>query len=144
MEAYQQDTGRRIASAVKSTTWILGCQLFVFAALALYVSRTHGSSGVLVALAAGLICFLPAVTALFCVAMTAGTPNALSGTLLSMVLRTALPFFVTILLVQASPWLADTGLFAMVLINYLVVLAVESAVAVRMDPNSRCIGGAIK
>ena len=49
-----------------------------------------------------------------------------------MVLRTALPFFVTIFMVQANQPLADAGLFGMVLINYLVVLSVESAMAVRM------------
>ncbi len=64
--------------------------------------------------------------------MTAGTINALTGTLVSMVVRTAVPFFVTILLVQTVKPLADTGLFAMVLINYLAVLAVESVLAVRM------------
>lgn len=88
--------------------------------------------GVVAAGVASVVCVVSAAMALFCVALTAGTPNALTGTLLSMVLRTALPFFVAIFLVQSYRPLADTGLFGMVLINYLVVLSVESAAAVRM------------
>lgn len=100
--------------------------------IAWFAWSRYGWPGVSVAAVSVLVCLVPAIVALFCVALTAGTPNALSGTLLSMVLRTALPFFVTIFLVQAFKPLADMGLFGMVLVNYLVVLSVESALAVRM------------
>jgi len=112
--------------------WILAAQFTIFVAIGSYAYSVYGNYGVAAAAIAALVCFIPASMALYAVAMTAGTPNALSGTLVSMVVRTAIPFFVTILLVQAFKPLADTGLFGMVLVNYLAVLAVESVLAVRM------------
>lgn len=132
MNGSQDDISRRIASGTRGAAAILAAQLCVFAFVGWYGHSQHGMTGVHAAAVACLVCFLPAAVALCCVALTAGTPNALTGTLLSMVLRTALPFFVTIFLVQAHKPLADAGLFGMVLINYLVVLTVESALAVRM------------
>ena len=93
------------------------------------------------ALLAGAICFGSASAALVVTAMTAGSPNALAGSFLGIFLRTALPFFVSILLVQASKPLADAGLFGMVLISYLVVLAVETVLAVRIVQAHSIDGG---
>ena len=112
--------------------WILAAQFALSIAIGAYGYSTYGTQGIATTASAALICFVPASLALYSVAMTAGTINALTGTLVSMVVRTAVPFFVTILLVQTVKPLADTGLFAMVLINYLAVLAVESVLAVRM------------
>ena len=64
--------------------------------------------------------------------MTTGTSQAMNGTFLGILLRTMVPFFVSIFLVQASKPLADTGLFGMVLISYFVVLAVETVLAIRI------------
>ena len=112
--------------------WILAAQIALSVAIGAYGYSAYGTQGILTTAIAALICFIPASLALYSVAMTAGTINALTGTLVSMVVRTAVPFFVTILLVQTVKPLADTGLFAMVLINYLAVLVVESVLAVRM------------
>ena len=91
-----------------------------------------GMPGVITAGVAGLVCFAAATAALIVTALTANTPNALSGILLGIVLRTAVPLLLTILLMQAFKPLADTGLMGMVLINYLAVLAAETLLAVRI------------
>ena len=91
-----------------------------------------GTAGVITAGVAGLLCFAAASAALIVAALTANTPNALSGILLGIFLRTAAPLLLTILLMQAFKPLADTGLMGMVLVNYLVVLAAETLLAVRI------------
>ena len=133
MNANQQsDYGQRLAVAARAVVWVVVVQLFVLGGTIWFASGRHGGVGVIAAVTAALICLVPSILALMSVALTAGTENSLSGVLFSMLLRTVLPFFVTILLVQVNRPLADAGLFGMVLINYLVVLAVESALAVRM------------
>jgi hypothetical protein len=81
---------------------------------------------------AGLLCFAAASAALIVAALTANTPNALTGILLGIVLRTAAPLLLSILLTQAFSPLADAGLLGMVLVNYLVVLTAETLLAVRL------------
>ena len=112
--------------------WLLLVSLLVFAAVACFSFPRHGNVGVLASAVASFLCFVSAATALFVTGMTAGTPNALSASLLGILLRTMVPFFVCILLNQAFSPLADAGLFGMVLVNYFVVLAVETALAVRI------------
>jgi|GEM_PF-6582032 len=97
-----------------------------------YGYSKHGTVGVGAAAIAGVVCFLSASAALTATALTTNTPNALSGVLLGIILRTVIPFFVSILLMQAFKPLADAGLLGMVLVNYLVVLAAETLLAVRI------------
>jgi hypothetical protein len=92
----------------------------------------HGWWGLAAAAVAGLVCFVSATASFLVTALTAGTPNALSGTLFGIFLRTMIPFLVTILLVQSVAPLAEAGLFGMVVITYLVVLAVETTLVVRV------------
>lgn len=106
--------------------------VLVGVATAWYGHSHYGINGVLSAFVAGLVCFLAASAALIATVLTTNTPNALSGVLAGIILRTALPFLVSILLMQAFKPLADAGLFGMVLVNYLVVLAAETLLAVRI------------
>lgn len=121
--------------------WLLLVSALLFLACVAYAYSAHGVNAVLAALLASLACLVGAWCSLLCVGMTTGTANALSGTLLSIFLRTGFPFFVAILIVQASKPLADAGLFAMVLFNYLVVLAVETVLAVRIVQANSSSGG---
>lgn len=111
---------------------MLLAQLVVTFLLGGYGYLTHSWVGVTAAVLAGATCFTPAAAALLMVAATAGTPNSLSGTMLSIGMRTAVPLFALIFLPQLSRPLADAGLLGMVLLNYLAVLAVESLLAVRL------------
>ena len=105
---------------------------FVFLFTGYFGYSQHGIDGLVTAMAAGLLCFAAASAALVVTALSTNTPNALSGVLLGIVLRTAVPFLMSILLMQAFKPLADAGLLGMVLINYLVVLAAETVLAVRI------------
>lgn len=88
--------------------------------------------GLAAAALAGLVCLVSACAALLVTSWSTSTPNAATGILLGIFLRTVIPFFVSILLVQGFKPLADAGLFGMVLINYFVVLAVETVLVVRI------------
>ena len=112
--------------------WLLLAVTVVFLCVSCFSYPRHGWSGVLAAGVSGLVCWLASSAALFVTTYTAGAPHALHGTLFSIILRTAVPFLVSLILIQMSKPLADAGLFGMVLVNYLVVLAVETVLAVRV------------
>jgi hypothetical protein len=128
----REDSGRRFKACCAGMFWLLLVAVLVFIAVACFSFSRHGNVGVLAAAVASFICFASAAAALFVTGMVTGTPNALTGSLLGILLRTMVPFFVCILLVQTSRPLADAGLFGMVLVNYFVVLAVETVLAVRI------------
>lgn len=122
----------RLMAGAKSSAWIVAVGLVLLVCVGWFASNRHGTTGLLAAAIATGVCLVSAILALQAVAVTAGTNNAVSGTLLSMVMRSAIPFFSAILLCQLSPPLADAGLFGMVLVIYLIVLLVETTVAVRL------------
>jgi FtsH-binding integral membrane protein len=128
----QLEMKQRTRHCTTSVLWLMLAQLFVTGLMCAYGYSSHGSACITAATLAAVVCFVPAVAALVVVAMTAGTPNSLSGTLLSVGVRSAAPLFAVIFLPQLSEPLADAGVLGMVLVNYLVVLAVESLLAVRM------------
>ena len=76
--------------------------VLVGVATAWYGHSHYGINGVLSAFVAGLVCFLAASAALIATVVTTNTPNALSGVLAGIILRTALPFLVSILLCRPS------------------------------------------
>ena len=121
--------------------WLLLLLLPVVGTVGYFAFQQHGIAGLNAAFVAAFLCYATAAAALVITAMTAGTPNALSGSFLGIFLRTAIPFFVSILLVQASKPLADAGLFGMVLLNYLFVLTVETVLAVRIVQRHSIDGG---
>lgn len=112
--------------------WLLLAVTVVFLCVSCFSYPRLGWLGVLAAGVSGLVCWLAASAALFATTFTAGSPHALSGTFLSIMLRTAVPFLVSLILIQTSKPLADAGLFGMMVLNYLVVLAVETFLAVRV------------
>ena len=128
----QEDSARRIRSCVMAIAVLLLVVALVSSVVGYFGFQRHGSAGLMAACVAGFLCFAASSAALVVTAMSSGTVNALSGTLLGIILRTAVPFLVSILLMQASRPLADAGLLGMVLINYLVVLVVETVLAVRI------------
>ena len=132
MTTGQHDNKQRIRHCLASALWMMLAQMVVTVLMCAYGYSSHGGTGVVAALLAGATCFAPALAALFVVAITAGTPSSMGGTMLSIGIRTAAPLFALIFLPQLSRPLAEAGLLGMVLLNYLVVLAVESLLAVRI------------
>ncbi len=126
------DFSGRLRQCAWSVGVLLVVVLLVGLAVGFYGFSRHGNQGIVAAVVAGLLCFAAASAALIVAALTANTPNALTGILLGIVLRTAAPLLLSILLMQAFSPLADAGLLGMVLVNYLVVLTAETLLAVRL------------
>jgi len=117
--------------------WLLLAVTVVFLCVSCFSFPWHGWSGVLAAGVSGLLCWLASSAALVVTTLTAGSSKAVGGTLLSMLLRTAVPFVMALVLMRISRPLADAGLFGMVLVNYLVLLTVETVLAVRVIQTGR-------
>jgi hypothetical protein len=112
--------------------WLLLVAVLMFAALSIFAFPRHGNIGLVAAAVSVLVCLLPACAALLVTGLWAGTPNAINGIFLGVFLRTAVPLLLALLLTQAISPLADAGLFAMVLVNFLVMLTVETILVVRI------------
>lgn len=112
--------------------WLLLVASLLLAAIACFAYPRHGLIGLAAAGASLLVCLVPSCAALLLTGLTAGTSNAINGIFLGVFLRTAVPFLLTILLTQAISPLADAGLFGMVLINFLVMLTIETVLVVRI------------
>lgn len=91
-----------------------------------------GQDGVLAAGVAAGVCLVASMAALWVTHAFAGTPQAIAGALGSILLRTAVPLGVTFVLVSASPVLAKAGLFGLTVVFYLLTLAGETLLAVRL------------
>ncbi|MEX1097866.1 MAG: hypothetical protein WED34_17610 [Planctomycetales bacterium] len=94
--------------------------------------RQAGRAGLLAAGIAAGVCLLSSMAALLVTNRFAGTPSAISGALGSILLRTIVPLGVTLFLVDASPVLAEAGLFGLTVVFYLLTLAGETLLAVRI------------
>ena len=128
----QDGLALRVKSCFKSMVWLLLVSLGAFAACAAFAFPRHGWSGVTAAALATLIVGCSAAAALWSTGITVGTPKAMQGMFLGVFLRTVVPFLLSILMTQAFSPLADAGLFGMVLINFLVMLTVETFLVVRI------------
>ena len=122
----------RWRACLSGLRWLLIAVAIVIGVVGYFGSLSSGSLGWAAAATAGLVCFVSAATAFSVTVFSSGTPKALSGLLLSVLLRTAVPFLAAVVLVNTFPGLASAGLFGMLVITYLVALTVETWLAVRV------------
>ena len=128
----REDWAPRLKSCSKGLFCLVLVAALLFAAISIVAFSKYGNMGLVAAGVATLVCLVPVCSALLVTGLAVGTPQALNGILLGVFVRTAVPFLLSILLTQAIRPLADAGLFAMVVINFLVLLPVETAVLVRL------------
>lgn len=91
----------------------------------------HGEVGVVAAALAGSIGWLAGASALVCIHLTSRS-NPIAGVFGSMLFRMGLPLVIGLVLQNTVPALAEVGIFGTVLLYYLVTLAVETTLSVRM------------
>jgi hypothetical protein len=103
-----------------------------FVAIAWISSTRHGSQGVVAAAVAAGVCLASGIAALAATAAFRNTPSQLTGVFLAMLLRTGVPLAAAITLTNASPMLARAGLFGTMVVFYLLTLAVETVLSVRL------------
>lgn len=92
----------------------------------------YGLPGLISSIAAAVVCGLAGVAALAVTARFKNTPNAVSGLFLSIMLRTFVPLLAALILSSSSSLFAKGGVFGQIVVFYLLMLPVETYVAVRM------------
>ena len=102
----------------------------VFPLFAWYGNATYGSWGLVSAGVALGVCWFGATAALLVVNFTRHAPT--HGLLGSIFFRMGLPLVVGVWLNSQNGLLAQTGVFGMILVYYLIALAVETVLSLRV------------
>lgn len=109
---------------------LLGLAVLVVFPLAAYVAYSwHGTTGILAAAVAALLCWVGSTAALLLTALLRG-PNQAAGALLGgMFFRMGVPLLGGLLMHTNVPTLSEANVFGLVLVFYLVTLVVETCLA---------------
>jgi hypothetical protein len=100
-----------------------------------FASARHGVSGLTALGVAAGVCWVAATAALLVTVWLRA--HVVSGMLLAMPLRMGLPLLVGVALDSRGGPLADAGVFGWIVVFYLVVLAVETPLAVACASTTR-------
>jgi hypothetical protein len=95
------------------------------------VGSTRGMNGVLAASTAAAICWFGSTIALLLAGRLSRTNHAVQGHLLGMFFRLGLPLIAGIVVQEQGGWMAEAGLFGMIVIFYLITLVVETLLSLR-------------
>jgi len=106
--------------------------LLTFPAFAWFGFARHGADGLVAAAVAGGVCLFGALAALVVSGLLRGPRSGVHGMLLSVLFRTGVPLMAGIFFAQRGGRLAEAGVLGMILVYYLVTLAVETVLAVRL------------
>lgn len=105
--------------------------LAAWAACAVVAFSRYGPTGLLAASVAAGVCWASASVALCLTAMFT-SQEAVTGLLLSILLRTGVPLLAGVAISNSVRPLSEAGVFEFILIHYFVALAVETSLAVRL------------
>jgi hypothetical protein len=92
----------------------------------------YGMTGVAASAVAAFVCGSAAIMALVFTIVTRNTPNAVAGLFFSIFLRTCVPLLTAFILSNSSGFLAEGGIFGQIVVFYLLLLPVETVIAVRL------------
>ena len=120
----------RLAAAQKRLAAAALMLLAVVAAAGYWRFGIAGATGATVA--AG-VCYASAALALTVTALGSTPQNPVAGLLLGMAIRTGVPLAAAIFLSRREGMFAEGGVFGWIVLAYLVMLAVETLLAVRLD-----------
>lgn len=115
-----------------ASLWLTGAMLVVTLGVCIYAYPRHGAVGIYAALVAGCVNWIGAMGAMSLIAVLRGGPWVIHGLLAGTLIRTGLPLFAGLLLTHVSRPLAGAGVFGMILVCYLVGLAAETLISVRL------------
>jgi hypothetical protein len=115
----------RQSSLVARATVLTIAMALLFAAVAPVAHHLAGRLGLVAAAVAGLMCLLPAVSALFISGALRGTEHALTGLLSAMLVRTGVPLVLALLILRRGP-LVDAGAVHYLVVFYLMALGLET------------------
>ncbi len=110
---------------------LLGLLLLLSLPLFAYVGHSkHGADGAVAAVVAAAVCFIAGAVAIFVTGLLHSVGQGMNGLLLSMLIRTGVPLIAGLTLQMQGGPLAKAGVFGMILLNYLIMLMIETISAV--------------
>lgn len=117
--------------------WIGCLQLTLAMAAAMVILgyagyQSNGEQGLQFSLTAGSVCWLGALLALVTTALTRTPERATAGVLAAMIFRLGFPLLALFILRESTPNLRESGLLFHLLVYYLVGLALETVLAVKL------------
>lgn len=92
----------------------------------------YGDNGIAAVVVAAVVCWGSASLAMFATLLMNRRSHAVPGVLLGMLIRMSLPLVAGMVLSAQVPWLAEGRLLGQVVVLYLITLAVETALVVKI------------
>lgn len=112
--------------------WLTLALVVVLLAAGAWSFERHGESGLVAALVAFAVCWTAGAAALAITGLARTPERAMHGLLLSMLVRMGLPLAAGIVLQGRGGPLAEANVFGLIVVFYLVMLAVEAFLSVRL------------
>ena len=131
-EALQNSTPSATNRWIRHCLLLVGVLLLAFPLFAYFGHSRHGQIGIIAAAVAAAICLVAGWLAIAATQVSLKLGQGLNGLLFSMLIRTGLPLIAGLILTNTNKPLADAGVFGMILLNYLLMLAIETTAAVQI------------
>jgi hypothetical protein len=106
--------------------------LATLGATAWFAGSRHGTPGVVAASVAAGTCWLGATLAFVLLDRSRRSGAVINGVLMGMLVRLGVPLVVGVVLDGQRGELSDAGVFGLIVVSYLVALAVETTLSVRI------------
>jgi len=112
---------------------LLALILLIALPLFAYVGHSkHGADGVVAAVIAAAVCLIAGCLAITVTSLFQSIGQGMNGLLLSMLIRTGIPLAGWVTLSMQGGPVAEAGVFGMIVLNYLIMLVVETISAVKI------------
>lgn len=112
---------------------LLACVLLLALPLFAYFAHSkHGTDGTVAAVVAAAVCLVAGCLAISVTSLFQSMGQGMNGLLLSMIIRTGIPLVAGVSLSMQRGPLAEAGVFGMIVLNYLIMLTIETISAVRI------------
>jgi hypothetical protein len=122
---------------LRSCAWLTLTVLVALLIVGGVVAATRGPNGALAAAVAAGVCWFGSTAALIITGFSGRTDQAVYGHLLGMFFRLGLPLACGLVFQKVGGTLADSGVFGLIVVFYLVTLAAETILALRLIKQHR-------
>jgi hypothetical protein len=117
--------------------WLTLVVLISLLSVCAAVAGSRGINGILAASIAAGLCWFGSIAALVVAGNYSRSNRAVQGHLLGMFSRLGLPLIVGIIFQEQGGWLADAGVFGLIVVFYLITLVAETSLSLRFVNHSK-------
>jgi hypothetical protein len=112
--------------------WLLAAVLLAYAVIGTIAGQQHGAAGWVAAAVAAATCLVAQSATLVATTLTRGPLRGLYSLAYGLVFGFALPFVAGFVLSRRVPYLAEAGVFGLMLAFYLITLAAGTLLTVKL------------